>query len=168
MKRNSCFIILVFICYLLQTAVFPHLLLADVAPNVLLILIVAIGYMRGPKEAMCYGMLCGIMYDCQYSGAIGMYAFIYMLIGYLVGLFNRVYDRDDFTIPIILVGVGDFVFGLVFYVLNFLLRNRTHFLFYLKRIIFPEMVYTVVVSVFLYKLIHFLIVNIENISRKES
>lgn len=168
MKRNICFILLIFVCYLLQTAVFPYLLLADIAPNLLLIIVVAIGYMRGPKEAMFYGLLCGIMYDCQYSSVIGVYAFLYMLIGYLVGLFNRVYDRDDYTLPIILVGVSDLIYNFCFYIISFLLRNRTNFLFYLKRIILPEIVYTVVISIFLYKFIHFLIVNIENISRKES
>ena len=43
--------------------------------------------------------------------------------------------------------------NLVIYVLMFLLRSRFHFFYYLKAVIIPELVYTMVISIFLYILL---------------
>ncbi|MDO5521206.1 MAG: rod shape-determining protein MreD [bacterium] len=168
MKRNLCFLATVIGCYLLQSTVFQYLQLAHIAPNLLLIVVVAIAYIRGKNEAMFYGLLCGLLMDCQHSSIIGIYAFLYILIGYLAGCCNKLYYHDDYTIPIALVAIGDIIFNILFYVISFLLRNRTDFFYYFRRIIIPETVYTVLISIFLYKLIHYFVTNIENISRKES
>lgn len=167
MKRIICMILLTILCFLLQTTVFQSIALADTVPNLILILIVAIGYMRGSTEAMFFGLFCGLLIDCQYHTIIGVYAFIYMLVGYLSGVCNKIYYRDDYTIPIILVAVCDFVYNFIYYVIAFLLRNRTNFFYYLRRIIIPELIYTVIVSIVLYKLIHTIIVRLEAPSGKE-
>lgn len=161
MKRVVSLILFIIFCFLLQTTVFQALKLADTVPNLLLIVVVAIGYMRGRYEAMFLGFFCGLLVDCEYSSVIGVYAFLYAFIGYLNGLCNMIYYRDNFAIPIILVAISDFIFNFGYYVLVFLLRNRTDFLFYLRKIILPEMVYTVLLSIFIYKLVHILITKLE-------
>ena len=74
---------------------------------------------------------------------------------------------DDYTIPIILVSVSDFLYGFFYYLFLFLLRNRLNLFFYLRRIILPELIYTVVVSIILYKLLHMLNVKLESSEYKE-
>ena len=168
MKRNICFILTVLACFLLQSTVFQYLQLANIGPNLLLIVVVSISYIRGPKEGMAYGFLCGLLLDCQYSEILGLYAFLFILVGYFVGFCNKIYIEEDYALPIVLVGLGDIVFNMLFYIINFLLRNRTDFLYYFKRIILPEAVYTILVSIFLYKLIHYMVTKIEKSVRKES
>lgn len=167
MKRIISLFLLIIVCFLLQTTAFQAIALADTVPNLLLILIVAIGYMRGTTEAMLFGMFAGLLIDCQYGSVIGIYSFLYMLVGYLSGVCNKIYYRDDYTIPIILVAVCDMVFNFIYYIIAFLLRNRTNLLYYIRRIMLPELVYTVLMSILLYKLIHTIIVSIEKPSSKE-
>lgn len=154
MKRFIINLILIIICFLLQTTVLKYAALAGVIPNLLLILTVSVGYMRGRNEAMAVGMICGLLTDMMYGNIIGLYAVAFLLIGYLNGLVHKYYYHDDFTVPILLVGISDFLYNFFVYVTEFLLRNRLALSVYMKQIILPEVIYTLLVSVVLYKALH--------------
>jgi rod shape-determining protein MreD len=100
------------------------------------------------------GLFSGLLVDLMFGSLIGLYALFYMLIGYFMGFTHKYYDNEDFTMPIILVGIGDLIYGFSYYVFYFLLRGRLNFLYYFRRLILPEMIYTIAVSIFLYKLLH--------------
>lgn len=155
MKRLIVYIIEILICFVLQGAMFHYIALADIMPNLLLILVASTAYMRGRMSGMMIGLFSGLLVDFMYgSYVIGLCALLYLIIGYLVGFTNRYYSKDDFTLPILIIAISDFIYGFLYYVFEFLLRSRLNFIFYLRRIILPEIVYTVAVSVFLYKLLH--------------
>ncbi|HEX3078474.1 MAG TPA: rod shape-determining protein MreD [Lachnospiraceae bacterium] len=167
MKRFICTAFVIVICYLLQSTVFQAISLASVVPNLLLIVTVAAGYMKGRKQGMYVGLACGLILDLCGGEIIGLFGLFFMYIGYLNGYANKIYYRDDYTIPIILVGCSDFLYGFLHYVFLFLLRNRLDFLFYLRRIILPELIYTTLVSIILYKLLHMMNVLLERSELKE-
>lgn len=99
------------------------------------------------------GFFSGLMIDLFYGSLFGFYALLYMYIGYLNGFFCKVFYDDDIKVHIVLVAASDLVYSLLMYVLLFLLRVRLHFFDYLAHIILPEMVYTVVLSILLYRLL---------------
>ncbi|MDE7021374.1 MAG: rod shape-determining protein MreD, partial [Lachnospiraceae bacterium] len=78
---------------------------------------------------------------------------IYMYIGYANGKFSAIFYPEDIKLPITLILCSDFLYGLTCYVILFLLRAKFDFSYYLVHIILPEMVYTVVVTLFLYPVI---------------
>jgi rod shape-determining protein MreD len=134
---------------------FHYIQLADIMPNLLLILVAATAYMRGRMTGMMMGLFSGLLVDLMYgSYVIGLYALLYLIIGYFIGFTNKVYSRDDYTLPIIIIAISDFIYGFFYYVFEFLLRGRLNFLYYLRRFILPEIIYTVAISVFMYKLLH--------------
>lgn len=157
MRRLLVYIAFVIVCFLLQCTVFKWWSLANISPNLLIVLISSIGFMRGKKEGLLIGFFSGLLIDICYGDLKGFYALVYMYIGYLNGFFQSVFYDVDLKLPMILITVSDFVFGLVMYAFMFALRNRTDFLYYLSRVIIPEVVYTVVITIVLYRLI--LIVN---------
>lgn len=154
MKRLISTILVVFVCFVLQTTLFQTLALADVVPNLLLIATVAYGYMGGEKEGILVGLLCGLLIDLFFGSVIGLNSLILMIIGYLNGVLNKIYYTDDLTIPLIIICISDIFYNFLYYMFEFLLRGRLNLFFYLKRIILPEVVYTVLISVILYKLLH--------------
>ena len=119
MKRFLLYILMVLFCFLLQTTLFQWLELANIIPNILIILVVSIGYMRGINEAMFVGIACGLCMDFMYGSYIGYYALLYLAVGFLSGYSNYFYEQDDYTMPLILIGVGDLVYGTLFYILSF-------------------------------------------------
>lgn len=154
MKRIVSIILVIIICFVLQTTIFQTLSLADVSPNLLLIVTVAYGYMSGEKEGIWVGLICGLLMDLFFGSVVGLYALFLMIIGFLNGILNKIYYTDDLIIPLVIISVSDLLYDFFYYVVEFLLRGRLNFLFYVRRIIIPEMVYTVLISVVLYKLLH--------------
>ena len=154
MKRKIVILILIWVLFILQSTVFKFLQIADTSPNMLLILTVAIGFMQGKKEGLFTGFFCGLLIDLFYGTVFGFYALLYMYIGYGCGHLCDIYFDEDIKVPLCLVTVCDFFFGVMVYITRFFLRGRTNFIGYLKSVILPEIVYTVVLTLILYKLIY--------------
>lgn len=152
MLRKFVLTISIIVFYILQCTIFKSLALASVSPNLLLILTFAAGFMRGKKEGMYVGFFSGLILDLFYGKTIGFNAILYMYIGYINGFFNSVFYDEDVTLPIGLVCASDFVYNFFYYIFSFLLRNRLDFPYYLIHIIIPEMIYTVVITLLIYRL----------------
>lgn len=151
MKNGIATVLLVVICYILQTTVFRYLQIAHVMPNLLLIITVAKGYMHGRTQGIFTGFFCGLFIDMALSDVIGVCTLIYMCIGFLTGYANRVYYGDDFAIPMVLIGFGDLCYNFFYYICMFLLRGRMNLSYYFTRIMIPELVYTIVIGILLYR-----------------
>ncbi len=145
--------ILIIISFLLQTSVFNLIPLAGVVPNVLLVLTMSFGMMRGRREGMLVGFFGGLLIDIFYGFAIGPYALIYMYFGYLNGLFHRFYYVENVLLPLVMIAANEWLYGTIVYVIFFLMRNRLQYGFYLQNIIVPEMIYTMLVTLVLYRLL---------------
>ena len=78
------------------------------------------------------------------------------LMGYAAGNLKQIFYEEDMTIPIVLIGVADFIYGIAIYIFSFFSRGRSNFLFYLRKIILPEVYYTLILAIFLYRLIIFI------------
>ncbi|MFV0464894.1 MAG: rod shape-determining protein MreD [Lachnospiraceae bacterium] len=153
MKRNLTVAAIIIICFLLQTTVFQALSFATISPNLMIIVTSSFGFMRGKKEGMVIGFFCGLLIDIFFGNLVGLYALVYMYIGYVNGLFRTMFYPEDIKLPIILISVSDIICNLSIFIFQFLLRGKFNFFFYLKSIILPELVYTILVTVFLYFII---------------
>ena len=154
MKRKIVTILLILICFLLQSTVFKTLAIASISPNLMIIVTSAFGFMRGKKEGLWVGFVCGLLEDIFYGRLLGMHAMIYMYIGYANGYFNHIFYEDDIKLPIFLIAVSELVYGLGTYVIMFMMRSRFAFAYYMIRIIFPELLYTIVVTLVFYRVIY--------------
>ena len=153
MKRIIYTGLTIIIFFVMQTSVFEMLKLADVVPNVLLILISSTALMRGQKEGMLVGFFSGLLLDMFFGRWLGVFAFLYMIFGFIDGYFNRIYYTDDNFLPLILIGANDLVYGFLMFLVQGLLRNHLDFIYYLTSIILPELVYTVAVGLVLYQVL---------------
>ena len=155
-RRIAVTAVIVIVAYLLQTAVFPALEIAGIKPSLMMIVTASFGFMRGPREGMLVGLFAGLLTDTQSGDMIGFYALIYLVTGYVNGLFEQIYFDEDIKLPLFLITGSDLVYGLVVYILTFLLRSDFNFLYYLNRIIIPEAIYTIVITLIIYPLLLFI------------
>ena len=111
-----------------------------------------------PQRDMIYLFFCGLLIDIfyGYENVVGFYALLYMYIGFFNGFLYKVFYDEDIKVPMLLVGVSDLAYGLVVYGIQFLLRGRLDVFVYLYRIIIPEMVYTVLITVIFYRILFWL------------
>ncbi len=149
---------MIIISYVLQTTIFQELTLGVVAPNLMMILVCSYALLRGKKEGLVVGFFAGLIIDLFYGyyEVIGINALLYMIAGLLVGLFHNYLYLEDILIPVVAVGVCDFVYSFIYYVITFALRNRLDMVSYIKSIMVPELIYTIFVTVFAYRLIMFI------------
>lgn len=153
LRRVLIIALIIYVCFLLQTSVFSKYPLAGVCPNILVCVVSTYGFMKGRRYGILIGFFTGLLLDL-YSGVIfGIYAMLYMYIGFLNGMFKKQFFGDDLRLPMILIGTSDLIYGVASYLVLFALRSQNDFSFYLMNIILPEVVYTLVVSIFVYYIV---------------
>jgi len=153
-RRGTVIGLLCVITALLQTSFVNYIQIASIRPNLPVILTASFALMCGRRQGMTIGFFTGILVDVFSGGTLGFYALAYMWTGYLTGYAYRIFYDDDIKTPLLLIAVSDLGYGFYQYVTTFLIRGRIHFLFYLRRIIIPELIYTVIVAAFLYQLFY--------------
>ena len=154
MRRILTLGVLILLTFILQGTIFQSLSVASIAPNLLLILTVSFGFIRGKKEGLFVGFFCGFLIDIFYGNLIGFYSLLYMYIGYMNGMVYNIFYDEDVKVSMFLVAVSDIFYGFVVYGLQFMLRGRLNIMVYVKNIILPEMVYTVLITIIFYRIFY--------------
>lgn len=147
------FYFIMFFCFLLQCTLFKRLSFGGISPNLLIITTTSIGFMRGEKQGLLAGFVSGLFVDIFFGNVIGLYAMLYMYIGFLNGKFSRIFYPEDLKLPLALITLSDLSYGMVCYIVLFLLRGRLNFPYFFFHIILPETVYTLVMGIVLYPIL---------------
>ena len=143
MKRKIITCIFIIAAFLLQSTIFGRLTFSGIRPNLLIAVTASIGFMRGRKEGMGVGFICGLLVDIFWGGLIGFYALIYTVIGYMNGSFQRMFYEDDIKL----------IYSMIVYVCLFMLKGEFEFIWFLEHVMLPELVYTILVTLVLYQII---------------
>ena len=168
MKRNIILFFVILCGFVLQTTLFQALNFGGISPNILIIITVSYGFMYGKKCGMIVGFLCGMLMDIFYGNVLGFYALVYLYVGAANGVFHSSFYQDDIKLPLVLILASDFAYSFTCYVLLYLLRRRFDMIFYFKKIIIPEIVYTIFVTVFIYPCILLLNRSADDVERGDN
>ncbi len=168
MKKYAASFLLVLVGFLLQVSVLPAFTGTGIRPNIMIILVASFGFMNGEKSGMAMGFACGLLTDIFFGSAIGLYTLLYVLAGYLNGLFQRVFYPEELKLPLMLILGSDVGLNFVCYCLLFLLRSRLNIVFYLFHVILPEAVFTFVIAVAVYPLLLFLHKKLEQAEKRSN
>ncbi|MCR5310703.1 MAG: rod shape-determining protein MreD [Lachnospiraceae bacterium] len=139
--------------FVLQGTLFKAISFGTIAPNLLLILTVSFGLMRGKKTGLLLGFFSGLLMDIFVSDYVGFYSLLLMYLGYFAGSFNRVFFDEEIKLPMVIIIVTDLIYGVGCYGFMYLLRGRLNFPYYFLHICLPECAYTVLVTLIFYPLI---------------
>lgn len=153
MKRKGITFLIILICFLFQSTVFSKFSIFSIKPNLMIIVTASFGFMRGKKEGMMVGFICGLMTDIFWGNILGLYALIYATIGYINGFFKRLFFDYDIKLPLIMIAASELLYGIVIYFSHFMLKGDFQMFFYLFHIIIPELVYTILITLVLYQII---------------
>lgn len=168
MRRKITVFLIIAVCYLLQSTVFQALSFASISPNLMIVVVSAFGFMRGKKEGLWIGFFTGLLLDVFTGSILGFYALLYMYVGYFNGFFQKMFYPEDIKLPMLLIAVSDFSCSLIIYFLLFLFRGKFDILYYLLNIMIPELVYTMVVTIFLYFIILKINQKLETIEKRSA
>jgi rod shape-determining protein MreD len=105
--------LLIALVVIVQVSVFPHLRVAGVAPDLGLIVAIAVGAQLGPEAGAIAGFAAGLGYDFFLETPLGLNALAYALAGYGVGVVTTGLLRAPRYLPVVLVLLGALAGGLV-------------------------------------------------------
>ena len=80
------------------------------------------------------------------------YTLIYIYIGYANGIFTKYYYEDYITLPLILSIFNGIWYSIYIYVFRFLIRGRLNLPYYFRNIMLPEIIFTAVTTLLIYRL----------------
>ena len=153
MKRKVITFFIILISFLLQSTLIVKLKFGAVSPNLMLVVTSSFGFMRGRKSGIAVGAISGLLVDIFWGQLLGFHTLLYTVIGYLNGLFERLFYDEDVKLPIVLISASEFLYGICIYVFVYMLQGDFAFGTYLFSIIIPELVYTILVTLILYQVI---------------
>lgn len=168
MRRKIFVAVVIIVCFLLQSTLFQEISFATISPNLLIVVASAFGFMRGKKEGLIVGFFCGLVIDIFYGSIIGFYALVYMYIGYINGMFRKMFYPEDIKLPMVLIAGSDLTYNLLIYFIMFFFRGKFDFGYYFLHLIMPELVYTMLVTIFLYFIILKINQRIETIEKRSA
>ncbi len=151
MKRKLSELGLVLLCYLLQVTLDRNIAIAGIVPNFLIMITVLFAYIQGKKDGMFVGFFAGLLYDLFFTGLVGFSSLCFVLLGYVNGMFRSQFEENNFIAPMIAISASTFAYEFLIFVGNFVLHNRLIAPFFTARIIIPEIIYTTVIAMAVYK-----------------
>ena len=159
-------LLLMVLAFTVQTFIFPMIPFLSASPNLLLILTFSFGFIHGSRAGMLYGLFAGLLSDLFYSGPFGFYMLIFFYIGYVNGICTKYYYEDYITLPLVLCVVNELAYNMYMYVFRFLIRGRLNLLYYFRSIVLPEIIFSVVMTLFIYRLFLFTSRRLEEMEKR--
>ena len=154
MLRIGVMAAVLIINFSLQSTLFSYIAILGVTPDTALIIIVSYSILRGDVEGAILGFFAGLLTDIYFNSYIGLYALMFMLIGYFCGKPFKNFFRENFFLPLSLVAFSSLLYQFMIYVVNFLFKAELNLPFYFRTIILPASVYTLILTVPVYSFLY--------------
>ena len=106
-RRSLAVVMLLVLALAVQTSVLPRLGLPGATPDVVLLVVLALALAQGPLTGLVVGFGSGLALDLvpPADHAVGRYAFVFTVIGYLAGMAKDEAERSA-VMPFVTVGVA--------------------------------------------------------------
>ncbi|OOB80039.1 MAG: rod shape-determining protein MreD [Epulopiscium sp. Nuni2H_MBin003] len=135
--------------FVLQSTLFEYIRIFNVAPNLLVMIVVSFALLRGAKEGVVIGFAGGLLYDTTYSVIVGSSAISYMILGYVCGKLHPYCFRENNILPFMCTLFGS-LFISAMNLIGFILRADLEFVYFLPRVVIPELLYTITLTLVVY------------------
>ncbi len=139
---------------ILQSTLFSYIEIFGIRPNTSLIIVVTYALLRSDIEGAIVGFFAGLLQDILFGRVIGLYAALGFITGFLCGKPFKDFYRENYLIPMFFVGISCIAYEFVFYFLYFLFQGKIDVFYYLGRIILPESVYCIALTIPFYRIMY--------------
>ena len=140
---------LAFVCgmFVVQASMLPLVSYGGISPDLLLLMVVSISFLRGSRMGVFLGFLAGMLQDLVTGTFFGMNIFSKMLIGYVCGIFsNRVFKEQVF-LPLFASLLATVLNYVVILIIMFLLGYAYSMPSHLETVLLPMLWYNVLLAV---------------------
>lgn len=147
------FILLFFIIYFLQLNFFSWFDIANVKPNLFVVLILFIGLFADKKIAAVFGFFMGIYLDILTSKQVGISAIVFVFLGYICGFLDKSFSKESKITIILMVLGGTLLYEVVVFIYTSILNNIPLDLLGFLRVLSIELIFNALLTIILDPLI---------------
>ena len=152
-KRIIIYFALTLLAFILQTTVFPLIRFLWTAPNLLLIVTFSYGLIYGSSTGIVCGLFAGLLMDLFYAEHFGLHILLYTYLGYFAGCFKGDYRTDSLSLPLLICISCDIFYNIAMVIYRLFISGDIDIRYVLAKIIFPEMFFTIVVTIIAYRIL---------------
>jgi rod shape-determining protein MreD len=148
--RASAF---VFVAVMVQAVMVPPYLISGGTPDVLLLVIVSLGLLRGSVPGAAYGFAGGLLFDLLTLETLGVTSLVLTLAGFWAGRYSETTGRGRRLAPLLAAGVITILAALFAFLLHSLLGEDVVARHVLVSVLVPTLVANVVLAFPVYALV---------------
>jgi rod shape-determining protein MreD len=138
--------LVVFVAALLQTVVVPPYVLASGAPDLLLIVVVSLGLLRGSMAGAMLGFGAGLVVDLLTLDTLGVTSLVLTLAGFWAGRYAETTARGRRSAPLVAVGAVTVLAAFFAFVLHYMLGDEVVARHALVTVLLPTLLLNVVLA----------------------
>ncbi|RQD70624.1 MAG: rod shape-determining protein MreD [Tindallia sp. MSAO_Bac2] len=143
-----------FLSIIIESTFFSYLPFPGFVPNTTLILTICFALYYEEKNGAIIGFTAGLIKDMIIGRVVGISALTFMIVGFLVGYYNRKVFAENITTPLVLTVASTLFHESVALLTVFLMGYPTHPGTSLSRIFLYQTAYNALISVPIYLVIN--------------
>lgn len=141
--RYIVFIAIATVNLIFTGAVFPNINIAGLAPDIIICSMASIAILEKRMTGAVIGLVCGMILDLLFSGAIGFFTIPYLLAGaMLYAVVRQIAYIDRFFLPMAIAAGAYFVKEILSALLTYMLGYEFSLIRMILRYVLPEMLMT--------------------------
>jgi len=144
---------LVFVAGLLQAVVMSSILVFGGAPDLLLVVVVSLGLLRGSVVGAFFGFGAGLVVDLVTLDTLGVTSLVLTLAGFWAGRYGETTGRGRALAPLVAVGVITVLAGVFGFTLHYLLGEEVVARQALVNTLLPTLVLNLILAFPVYRLV---------------
>lgn len=135
---------------ILQVSIAPHLAIFGVVPNFLFLVVVTLALTEGPVAGSVSGFVAGLLFDLLGTAAVGPYALVLSVVGYVAGMLQANMFAEGWLLPVTVVAVAGLTTEISYGIVLAVLDAGTPFWRSLLTVMLPGAVYHTALAVLAY------------------
>ncbi len=150
---NICLIVTIFIIYFLQSNFFTWFNISGVRPNVFIIFVLFVGLFASKTLGAVYGVVAGIILDLLLNNVVGINALCLGGIGFLAGVFDKNFSKDNRMIIMFMVFGTTIIFEVAKYIISYIFININVEIVPFIQILALEVLFNILITIIIYPII---------------
>jgi len=135
-----------------QSTILPDLRVFGMVPNTALVIIVILSLLKGRVYGSIVGLFVGFIQDVLFSSVLGVNAFIFFFVGYIIGFAKDSFARENIINPVIFSILGTIFYNILYSLFMFFLSVDITFIEAVRSVVSFEIVLNGIASIVIYKI----------------
>ena len=152
MKIFALLVLIVVSMYSAQTSLLTYLDYHGVSANLMLLLVVSTGFLRGTYFGVTMGFCVGLLQDFTSGDFFGCSTFAYMLVGLIFGKFSENVVKEQFLLPVLSAPVAATIYFFTMTLFIYLLGYPIYIFQSMQTVLRPLIFYQLIFSLPVHKL----------------